>query len=437
MAQYYHALEVNTDRCRGHLTCMRRCPTQAIRVRANKAVISAELCVDCGTCINTCTANAIVPLSDPVDQIADFRYKVLIPSAVLYSQFEPSIHPHVIREACKRIGFDEVVDVSTASATMTRAVVEFMKGYHGRLPLISSHCPAILRLIQVKYPDLVELILPLDVPRELAAMEARNSLAAKLGIKPSDIGIIYAAPCPAKIVSIKQPAEKERSWFDAAISISDLYSVLLPHVIELKVNFEKSRIPADFSFQAGWATLGGITRAAEMENWLAVSGLDHVMRIFDDIENSRLRNVDFVEALACMLGCIGGPFNVENPYVARTTSIKQRIKYETPIKVDTGLIAKRLKDRYYFMENPVRPRPTQYFDTDLVTSIKRMKERERVYQKLPQKDCGCCGAPTCMAFAEDFVRKEVELTDCIYFSRGAGRTDQKISSRDSGSEAAV
>jgi Fe-S-cluster-containing hydrogenase component 2 len=415
---------------------MRRCPTQAIRVRGNRAVISDELCVDCGTCINTCTTNAIVPITDPLDLVAHFRYKVLVPSAVLYSQFDSSIHPHVIREACKRIGFDEVVDVSGASAAMTRAVVEFMKDYHGRLPLISSHCPAVLRLIQVKYPDLVELILPLDVPRELTAMETRQTLVRKLGMKPSDIGIIYAAPCPAKIVSIKQPAEKERSWFDAAVSIGDLYSVLLPHVAELKVNFDKSQVPADFSFHAGWATLGGITRAAAMENWLAVSGLDHVMRIFDDIENSRLRNVDFVEALACMLGCIGGPFNVENPYVARTSSIKQRIKYETPIKLDEELIAQRLKERYYFMESPVRPRPTRYFDTDLVTSIKRMKERERVYQKLPQKDCGCCGAPTCMAFAEDFARKEVELTDCIFFSRRMGRVDENVSSHDTGLEAA-
>ena len=71
-----------------------------------------------------------------------------------------------------------------------------------------------------------------------------------------------------------------------------------------------------------------------MENWLAVSGLDHVMRILDDIENSRLRNVDFVEAMACMLGCIGGSLNVENPYVARANSVKQRFKYEDPIEVD-------------------------------------------------------------------------------------------------------
>jgi len=44
-----------------------------------------------------------------------------------------------------------------------------------------------------------------------------------------------------------------------------------------------------------------------------------------------------------------------------------------------------------------------------------MKESERVLQKLPQTDCGCCGAPTCMAFAEDLVRGDASLDDCVYF----------------------
>jgi iron only hydrogenase large subunit-like protein len=404
---------------------MRHCPTQAIRIRGGKAVVSEELCVDCGTCISICPSGAIVPITDPPAEISRFKYKVVVPSPVLYSQFESSIHPYILHLALKKLGFDEVADVSTSSAALARALVKYMKKHQGRLPLISSHCPSMLRLIQVKYPDLVELVVPLDVPREVTAREIRKNLPDKLGLKPEDIGIVYIAPCPAKIVSIKQPAEKARSWFDGVFSIRDVYSVLLPQVVAIKEKFDEEVVPKDFSFNAGWATLGGITRAAEMENWLAVSGLDHVMKILDDIENSRLRNVDFVEALACMLGCIGGPFSVESPYVARTNSIKQRAKYEKRIKVDEDVVAQKLEDGYYYIENPILPRPTKYFDTDLETSIKRMKERERVYQKLPQTNCGCCGAPTCMAFAEDFVREETKLTDCIFFAEKGGGAREK------------
>jgi len=420
LPQYYHAHKVDLEKCRGHMTCMRHCPTQAIRVRGGKAVISEELCIDCGTCISVCPAGAIVPITDPVGEISHFKYKVAVPSPVLYSQFDSSIHPFIIHQAFEDLGFDEVVDVSTSSAALARALVKYMKKYRGRLPLISSHCPSTLRLIQVKYPDLVELVVPVDVPREVTAREIRRTFPARLGLKPEDIGIIYVAPCPAKIVSIKQPAEKAESWFDGVVSIKDVYTVLLPHIVAIHEKFDQSQVPKDFTFNSGWATLGGITRAVKTKNWLAVSGLDHVMKILDDIENSRLRNVDFVEALACMLGCIGGTFNVENPYVARTNSIKQRAKYEKRIKVDDEDIEQKLEDGYYFIENPILPRPTKYFDTDLETSIKRMKERDRVYQKLRQIDCGCCGAPTCMVFAEDFVRGEVELTDCIFLAQKGG-----------------
>ena len=192
---------------------------------------------------------------------------------------------------------------------------------------------------------------------------------------------------------------------------------MLPHVIALKEKFDEKMVPDDFIFNSGWASMGSITRAAGTDNWLTVSGIDHVKRILDDIENSRLRNIEFVEVMAHMEGCIGGPFNVENPYVARANMIKQSQRYETAIQIDENDIEQKLKDGYYMLENPVFPRPTTYFDTDLATSIKRMKERERIYNKLRQIDCGICGAPTCMAFAEDLVRGEAEFTDCIFLGK--------------------
>jgi Fe-S-cluster-containing hydrogenase component 2 len=407
---------IDTNRCRGHMTCMRVCPTQAIRVRDATASISEELCVDCGVCISTCPDGAVVPISDTIGDYVHFKYRVVVPSPVLYSQFDPGIHPYIIHQAFKELGFDEVVDVSTSSNALARALMKYMEGYKGRLPLIASHCPCVIRLIQVKYPDLVELIVPLDAPREVTAREIRKTFPKKLGLKPEEIGIFYTATCPAKTVSIKQPAEKSRSWFDVVIAIRDVYPVLLPHIVSLKEQFDPAEVPEEFTFNTGWINLGSITHQAGMENWLSVSGLSHVQHILDDIENSRLRNIDFVEGMACMLGCLGGSFNVENPYVARTNTMKQKRQYETPVEVDDDDIANKIKTGYYMLENPVLPRPTTYFDTDLETSIKRMRERERVYRKLRQIDCGCCGSPTCMAFAEDFVRGEVKLTDCIFLA---------------------
>jgi iron only hydrogenase large subunit-like protein len=414
--KFYHAHKVDADLCRGRMTCMRVCPTQAIRVRNGNAEISQELCVDCGMCISVCRSKAIVPITDDVAVISRFKHRVVVPTPVLYSQFEPDIHPYIVHVALKELGFDRVVDVNTSSIALARALVKYMKVYEGPLPLISSHCPSLVRLVQVRFPDLVDQVLRLDVPREITAREIRKTLPEKLGLRPEEVGIFYIAPCPAKIVSINQPAEKARSWFDGAISMSDVYSILLPHVIAAKEKFDRGQVPDDFVFHPGWSMLGSLTQANGVKNWLAVSGVEQVARILNDIESGRLRKIDFVEAMTCMLGCVGGAFCVENPYVARANSLKQSLEYEQSIDVDDGEISKRFAEGYFNLESPVLPRPTTYFDTDLETSIKRMKEKERVYKKLPQIDCGCCGAPTCMAFAEDFVLGNADLTDCIFLT---------------------
>ena len=273
-----------------------------------------------------------------------------------------------------------------------------------------------MRLVQVKYPDLVELLVPLDVPREITAREIRRSLPTRLQLRPEELGILYVATCPAKIVSIRQPAEKATSWFDGAVSVRDVYSALLPHVVAIKQEFDETEIPPDFHFDGDAILEASMIRGVRTERGLAVSGLDHVMKILDDIENSRLRNVDFVEAHAHMLGCVGGPFNVENSYVARSNSLRRRRKYGQPAPVNQKDVAQKMRSGFFSFEHPVLPRPTKYFDTDLETSIKRMKERDRIYDKLPRIDCGCCGSPTCLAFAEDLVRGEIDLMECLPLS---------------------
>lgn len=421
MAKYYHAHMVVEDKCRGHRTCMRHCPTQAIRVRNGKAVISDELCVDCGECIAVCPENAIVPIPDPVGELSQYKYRVVVPTSVLYSQFGPTVHPWVVQQALKAVGFDEVVDVDMSAAVLATALVKYLKTYQGRLPLISSFCPSIVRLIQVKYPDLVEQIVPLDAPREVTAGEIRRTYPEKLGLPADDIGIVYIVSCPAKIVAVRQPAEKGVSNYNAVISIRDAYSVLLPKVRRLMQDFDESMVPPDFTYSSGWARTGSIIEYAKQDNWLAVSGLENVMRVLDDIENGRLRYIEFIDAMAHSAGCIGGPFCLENPYVARHTSLLQRERFETELKVDEEEVDRRLKNKDYFLSGPILPRATEFFDTDLETSIKRIKERERVFNNLPQYDCGCCGCPTCLAFAEDFVRGRVSLTECVFLSGRAQR----------------
>ena len=59
MNTYFHSVRLDEEKCMGCTNCIKRCPTQAIRVRSGKAHIISERCIDCGTCgAPTCRALA-------------------------------------------------------------------------------------------------------------------------------------------------------------------------------------------------------------------------------------------------------------------------------------------------------------------------------------------------------------------------------------------
>jgi len=325
--KYYHPIKIMQEKCNGRMKCMRVCPTQALRVKGGKVRLIEELCIDCGACADVCPSKAIVPLTDPFTRSSDFKYRVAVASPVLYSQFGLDIDPKVIVQGLKDIGFDYVVDVSRACEEISAAIDIFLEEYDGPGPLISSFCPSVVRLVQVRYPGLTELLMPLNAPREIAARGAKEGLSEKLGVKMDDLEVLYLTPCPAKIVAIKQPAEKTRSWIDGAISIADIYAPLFNAVSNLADEDVDASIAKEFTFGAGWSMLGEMTRLLGSERGIAVSGLSDVTRILDDVESGRLRGVDFVEASACLGGCIGGSLTVDNMYVARSSVLSMMRKH--------------------------------------------------------------------------------------------------------------
>jgi len=297
------------------MKCMRICPTQAIRVRTGKATIIEEKCIDCGECITACPNDAIIPMTDPFGELAKFKHTVALPSPGLQAQFGKDILPKRIIAGLKKLGFDDAFDLSLTCGEVSFAIQEYLREYTGPRPLIAIACPTVVRLIQVKYPALIEQLLPIDLPREVAARELKKEKSKELGIKEREIGIFYLTPCPAKMISIKQPAEKGRSYLDGAISISDIYGPLLSALEDTEKENYRKDLEDICILGMGWAMVGGICRTLRLKNSLAVSGLGEIIKVFDDIERGKLRNIDFIEAYSCPQGCVGGSLTVENLYV--------------------------------------------------------------------------------------------------------------------------
>jgi Fe-S-cluster-containing hydrogenase component 2 len=393
------------------------CPTQAIRVRDGKAGIIEEKCIDCGECITACPQNAIIPLTDPFGESPKFRHTVAIPSPALYAQFGREILPEKILAGIKRLGFDDAYDLAFTCGEVSFAIQEYLREYQGPKPLISNVCPTIIRLIQVKYPALIDQVIPIDTPRELAAREIKRKKSKTLGLREGEIGTFYLTPCPVKMISIKQPAEKGRSHIDGAIAISDIYGPLLAAMEDIENRSYREALKSICILGIGWAMVGGICRTLRLKNSLAVSGLSEILKVFNDVERGRLKNIDFIEAYSCHQGCVGGSLTVENLYISYNKILKliETLEFEQ-IKAcpDIREVRKLYREQYFFIEGKLEPRPLKPLDKDLAKAIKKRKEKEEIYESLPKIDCGACGAPTCLTFAEDVVKGEAELTDCIF-----------------------
>ena len=418
MSPYFHAIHIDNKKCAGRMKCMRICPTQAIRVREGKANIISEKCIDCGECIAVCPNDAILPLTDPFGDLGKFKYTVAIPSPPLYAQFGKEILPDKILAGLKELGFDDTLDLAPICGKVSFAIQEYIREYKGPKPLISIACPTVVRLIQVKYPDLIDLTIPIDLPREIASREIKKKKSKELGLKEKDIGTFYLTPCPAKMISIRQPAEKGKSHLDGAISIMDIYKPLLTAMEDMEKGSYRKSLENICILGIGWAMSGGICRTLRLKNSLSVSGLQEVVDVFDDIERGKLRNIDFIEAYSCPQGCVGGSLTVENLYISynKIVQLIDTLQHEK-IKAcpDIREVRKLFKKKYFLIEGKFEPRPLTPLDKNLTQAIKKRKKKEDIYVSLPQIDCGICGSPACLTFAEDVIMGKAGLSDCIFY----------------------
>lgn len=408
MKTYFHSVTLDEEKCRGCTNCIKRCPTEAIRVRKSKARIINERCIDCGECIRICPHHAKKAITDPFDAIYEYKYRIAIPAPTLYGQFRPEYSRSRILGALKLTGFHDVYEVARAAEYVTGATKKLISGENFRKPLISSACPAAVRLIQVRFPNLIDNLVRLESPMEVAARIAKGKASSTLGIPSGDIGVFFITPCAAKATSVKAPYESERSSVNGVISIKDIYLRMLS---ALERAGESEALPQAGYEGIRWANSGGEGLVLGTDRFLAVDGIHNVITILEAIENDKLEDVEFVEALACTGGCLGGPLTVENLYVAKTRLKKHIDEARTAGCTDTS---SEECGGDLLWTGSIEHMPVMKLDEDFNMAMKKLEELEKINGELPGLDCGACGAPSCRALAEDIVRGIANETDCIF-----------------------
>ncbi|MBR3149119.1 MAG: 4Fe-4S binding protein [Eubacterium sp.] len=413
MNTYEHSVLLDSSKCTGCTTCLKHCPTEAIRIKDGHAVINDSRCIDCGECIRMCPHKAKKAVCGKLENMERFKYKIALPAPTLYGQFDNLDDVDYVLDGLTKIGFDDVFEVSKAAELVSAYTRLYLKTYGIKKPVISSACPVIVRLIGLRFPSLSDNIIHMLPPMEVAARLAREkALREHPYLKPDDIGVCFISPCPAKVSYVKNGFADYKSQVDEVVSISDIYFMLISemsHGSEIKSMCESGIIGI------GWASSGGESAAIFNENYLAADGIENVIRVLDQVENGNIPQLEFIELNACPGGCVGGVMAMENPFIAKARL--QSLRHYLPVS-QNFVNDNYIPGSYLFNVIP-EYQPIARLSDSMAESMRMMADIQNLKKTLPGIDCGACGAPSCRALAEDVVRGRASVDDCIILRSGA------------------
>jgi hypothetical protein len=324
---------------------------------------------------------------------------VALVSPVLYAQF-PGVMPKDILFGLRQMGFQHTIDMSYFLEMFQCATEEFIKrnreSHKAPWPLISPVCPVVVRLIAFQFPSLIPHVLPVLRPVALMAREVKRRIIPFYQESGDPVALYYINPCPTKLdlQSARRTIEKD-TIPEIAIGINDIYPELAGHVRRIKesdtIPFYQTRFEYETCATGNasmWAMSGGEIADMDIDQSLAVSGLEETITYLEKIEMGLFQDIEYIEFRTCREGCLGGVLNVVDKYMAKSS------------------VQKMHKERL---------------------SIEAMQKIEEILEIIQGTDCAACGAPDCRTFAEDIVRGNARMSNCIWV-RAREKTKSKPSS---------
>ncbi len=407
---FHHALKVVDELCIGCTHCMTACPTQAIRVRDGKAIIIEERCVDCGNCCKACPVSAILIEQDDFREIFDYPVRVALVPSVFIGQFPSHLKTGDVYGGLKSLGFTHIVEIDSVVELVQKGYDEVIRDTACDLPAISTFCPAIVRLIQVRFPSLVDHLIGVKPPSDVAAIYYRK-LMEDQGHAPAEIGFFYITPCAAKIASIKSPVGEEISSVNGVINMEYIYNKVLHLIMNNEVSAEAG---PDSECLVPKEILWSMTRGEsehQAGRCLAVDGIRNVSEFLERLEETEESHIDFLELRACDESCAGGVLISGNRFltVERLNRRAGEAASEQREQKGSGSYDKSL-----YALDKIQARSMLALDPDRKVAMEKMNKLEELLKVLPGIDCAACGSPTCRALAEDIVQERALTSMCIF-----------------------
>ncbi len=312
--------------------------------------------------------------------------RVLVVTPAILSQFGPAASVWRVLESLAELGYRDVLVTQAWEDALRDAVIALAGDDSRPRPVISPACPAAVNLIATRFPSLIPNVAPFLSPLEAV----RDSLVGRRAV--------FVASCPA------QRTVLDVGRLDQNVEII-VPSVLCNAVMPLTMSFRRLPMSADPSLQPAALPQS----PAPKVNVMQVTGMQHVVNVLEKVEDGRMNDVPVLELRICDEGCFGSPLLGEDPFIAR----RRWLDAGMPRDVHASAVRRK---------TPLAAKAGLRLDNDMSKAIDKLARIDILVKSLPQRDCGLCGCPTCVAFAEDIILGKASRMDCAFFHEGTERT---------------
>lgn len=388
------------DLCKACYSCVRNCPASAVKVELGQARVVEDRCVSCGNCVRVCSQGA----KEIQGQVEEVRSMILNGDKVvglLAPSFPASFYflePFEVSGLMKKAGFAEVEEVAGGVEITVPKYRELV--IEGKMEtIISSHCPAIIGLIETQFPRLIPYLAPVT--------SAMMALTKQLKKKYPHSKMVFIGPCIAKKEEAKISGQGE---LDAVLTFTELKQLL-------GLSPEQGSFPDSFygsneiqSHSTLFPVPGGFMRNIDLsgelfkfEDIALVEGKDECIQFLESLAAGRIKP-RLVDILFCK-GCIDGP-EIDSPldiftrqhliYSYARKSTRQKL---TPAPgLDLG---RTFTDRH---------KPLQMPSESEINAILK-----HTYKTKPEDElnCGSCGYNSCREKAVAVYQGLAEIDMCL------------------------
>ncbi len=406
------------EKCRSCYACVRNCPTKAIGVFNDYAEIIPHRCIGCGKCIQVCSQNAKV-LADAItatEHLLQGPDPVVAVLGCSFTAFFHDVNPGRMVSALKQLGFDEVLE---GAGGVELIAPEYRKAIQNNtgVPLVSSHCPTIVDLVERHYPQLLKNLVPIVSPMIAIGRYIKSQ-------RKDNARVIYISSCIGGKFEIE--AEPVEGAIDTVLTYSELKLMLK------KKNIDPQRLkisPMDGRPSGkgrSFSIIGGPFHNFELENngldpnYISTVGQENSMEIIKDLAAGRI-SPRYVDVRFCKGGCICGP--------SRTNRLTSFSKGNLIIEYQRQSISYQTAEHYQQDAPSVSLERTfenkfQQLDRPSGETIKKILSQTDKFDESDELNCGSCGYATCREHAVAVYQGLADNRMCLPYSIHRLKTDR-------------